>query len=99
MKKVVIATLLLTVSFLVSSCSTTKRYVEIQDTDYVMVYGKDRFKVTTGDILEVIQIKPCRGNYYGTCWKVRNVKTGLTGYVMADKMKERHRVYIEEENK
>ena len=90
-----IIVIMIAISFMfLPSCATTKRYIEIQDTDYVMIGGRDKFKVQKGDVLEVIQTKPCRGNYYATCWKVRNTETGETGYVMADKMDNRHRVYI-----
>ena len=83
--------------FFITACSTTKRYIEIQEADYLAEYGRKTYELNKGDVLQVIQIKPCRFNYYLTCWKVRNVQTGDTGYVVADRMEEKHRVYIEEE--
>jgi hypothetical protein len=69
----------------------TPFYVFIQQTDKVYEYGQLKYTVQKGDILEVLISKKCRSGS-GECWKVKNVKTGMTGYVKADSMKERHSI-------
>jgi hypothetical protein len=69
----------------------TPFYVFIQQTDKVYEYGKLKYTVQKGDILEILIRKKCRSGS-GECWKVKNVKTGMTGYVKADSMKELHSI-------
>ena len=66
-------------------------YVFIQQNDEVYEYGKLKYTVQKGDILEVLRSKTCRSGH-GECWKVKNVKTGMIGYVKADSMKELHSI-------
>jgi hypothetical protein len=92
------AFLLIVVGIALSSiitCSTSRRYIEIQGSDAVFEYGKVKYEVWPGDKLEIVAAQTCRGGK-GLCWRVRNIKTGETGYVSADKMKENHHVYTEE---
>jgi hypothetical protein len=72
-----------------------KRFIEIQEEDLVYEYGKPKYKVFPGDKLQVVLSKTCRGGK-GLCWKVKNTETGEIGYVVANPMKERHRVYTQE---
>ncbi len=71
-------------------------YVEILKTDRIHKGGKPVFKVRPGDQLEVLESRTCRGGS-GECWEVRNVSTGKTGFVRADKMRDLHRVYNKSE--
>jgi len=75
--------------------TTSKTYIKIQVPDRVDFRGKLKYKVIPGDVLEVVRSTPCRsGN--AECWEVKNIKTGETGFVPANKMKNRHYVYTEE---
>ena len=69
----------------------TPFYVFIQQIDKVYEHGKLKYTVQKGDILEILIRKKCRSGS-GECWKVKNVKTGMTGYVKADSMKELHSI-------
>jgi hypothetical protein len=95
MKKYLSVIMLLITIITVSSCSRSTRYIKIQEPDVVYEYGKGKYEVWPGDLLEIRAIKTCRGGS-GICWKVRNVKTGEIGYVNAVRMKERHHVYTEQ---
>jgi hypothetical protein len=66
-------------------------YVSIQQNEEVYEYGKLKYTVQKGDVLEVLRSKTCRSGH-GECWKVKNVKTGTIGYVRADLMKELHSI-------
>jgi len=57
------------------------------------MYGQPKFEVGPGDELEVLYSKPCRRNNRETCWAVRNVRTGETGFVNKRLMMAAHRVY------
>ena len=72
--------------------TTNKTFIEIKETEQVWEFGKLKYEVSPGDILEVIETKTCRSGS-GTCWKVRNIKTGEVGYVFTERMKKRHHVY------
>jgi hypothetical protein len=72
--------------------TTNKTFIEIKEPDQVREFGEPKYDVSPGDILEVIHTKTCRSGS-GICWKVRNIKTGELGYVFAERMKKRHRVY------
>jgi hypothetical protein len=76
---------------------TTKTLIKVQQPDSIYEYGKVKFKVNSGDVLEVVKSKTCRGGF-GECWVVRNVSTGETGFVRADLMKSKHKVYTEPVN-
>ena len=54
-----------------------------------------KFTVIPGDVLEVVRSKICLSGK-GECWEVRNIKTGETGFVNAETMKNRHYVYTKE---
>lgn len=72
-----------------------KKYIKIYVPESVYDGGKVKFNVIPGDILELIRINPCGGGKK-ECWVVRNVKTGETGVVAANRMKYRQLVYTEE---
>lgn len=55
----------------------------------VYEYGKPKFTVHDGDVLEVLSRKVCRSGS-GECWKVRDPKTGKIGYVRAADMRRNH---------
>jgi hypothetical protein len=80
------------------ACSTSKRYIEIRESDVVYAYGQVKYEVWPGDKLEIVRSHTCRGGR-GLCWDVRNIKTGEIGSVKADRMKEIHHVYTEETKK
>ena len=88
-KKLVLILLIIAVA----SCGTT--YIRIQQPDKVWEYGELKYTVETGDVLQILSSKTCR-NGSGICWKVKNVKTGEIGYVVADRMKDYHEVYTGE---
>jgi hypothetical protein len=77
--------------------TTNKTFIEIKEPDQVREFGEPKYDVSPGDILEVIQTKTCRSGS-GICWKVRNIKTGELGYVFAERMRKRHRVYKGDSN-
>lgn len=83
---------------LLTACETAEpkvtTYIEVQRADTIHEYGEPKFSVAPGDVLKVIRSKTCRFGY-GECWEVLNVKTGETGYVIAEKMKKWHRVYTD----
>lgn len=91
MKKV-----LITLILLIPLCAyaVDRTHIKIQQTDEVYYFGQVKFVVNEGDVLEVIRSKTCRRGG-GECWEVRNVKTGATGFVEAEKMKNRHHIYSE----
>lgn len=64
-------------------------YILIQQNDEVQEYGKFKYGVQKGDVLKVLMRKTCRDGY-SECWQVQNIKTGVIGYVVAQRMKERH---------
>jgi hypothetical protein len=66
-------------------------YINIQKPDNLYEYGKLKYTVSPGDVLEVMRSKTCRSGY-GECWQLRNVKTGEIGYANADRMKEAHQI-------
>ncbi len=74
---------------------TGKKYIKIEVPDSVFSGGKVKFNLIPGDILEVIRKKLCLDGK-GECWEVKNIKTGETGFVNAERMKNRHYVYTKE---
>ena len=82
--------------FLVVSCAGLpgKTYIIIQEPDRIFEYGKCKFTVSSGDILEITQTKTCRGGF-GTCYEVQNILTGEYGYVKKDRMEKRHYIFTE----
>jgi len=72
-----------------------KKYIKIYVPESVYEGGKVKFNVIPGDTLEIIRIKRCLDGKK-ECWVVRNVKTGETGVVGANRMKYRQHVYTEE---
>lgn len=75
-----------------SGCAT--KYIEILEPDTVWYGGESDFKVQPGDTLKVLLVKTCKGGS-GTCYEVKDVKTGKIGYVSEKRMENRHRVYTE----
>ena len=63
--------------------------VTIFETLVVYEFGKPKFTVHDGDILDVVSRKVCRSGS-GECWKVRNRDTGEIGYVTAAEMRRNH---------
>lgn len=101
--------LTITVFFMVSfnSCAGTNSqkakfasdqtmYIEILENDTIWEFGKAKFEVKPGDRLEIQKEKICRGGK-GICYKVKNLKTDEIGYVFAERMKERHKIYSKPE--
>jgi len=74
---------------------TGKKYIKIEEPDSVFAGGKVKYNLIPGDFLEVIRKKTCLGGK-GECWEVKNIKTGETGFVNAERMKNRHYVYTKE---
>jgi len=62
-------------------------------TDVIWEYGKKKFVVYEGDVLEVLSKKTCRSGS-GECWKVRIKNSGI-GYVRAMDMRSRHRLVFD----
>ncbi len=73
-------------------CATKTTYIAIVQPDGVGEFGRPKFAVQPGDQLEVLGRKTCRRGA-GECWEVRDVKTGQTGFVVAARMRDLHRVY------
>ena len=93
MKSLVYAALLI---LCICSCASKqgKMYIIIQEPDRIHEYGKFKYLVDKGDILEVKEKKTCRDGI-GTCFKVLNLKSNEYGYVTKKRMLERHLVYNE----
>ena len=85
----------LTVCFLLIFSGCTTKYIEILESDIVMYGGGVDYRVQPGDTLRVMSTKVCRDSR-GTCYEVKDMKTGKTGYVSEKRMLERHRIYTEE---
>jgi hypothetical protein len=64
-------------------------YIFIHENENIYEYGELKYSVQKGDVLKVLMKKTCRGGY-GECWQVQNVKTGVIGYVAANRMREQH---------
>jgi hypothetical protein len=77
---------------LLSACASSTTRIAIQSRDWISMGGQPKFEVGPGDELEVLYSKPCRG-VFGTCWCVRNLKTGETGFVSQEHAEKVHRVY------
>ena len=71
-----------------------RTYVDVRSPEKIFIKGNMTFIVTEGDTLEVLQRKKCRSSDE-ECWAVRNIKTGDFGYVKADLIRSKHRVYTE----
>lgn len=82
--------------FSLSSCAGLpgKTYIIIQELDRVAEFGKLKYVVEKGDILEVTERKTCKGGF-GTCFEVRNVATNEYGYVKKSRMEKRHLIFTE----
>jgi len=68
-----------------------KPYIVILTNDIVEAGGKPKFKVTYGDILEIVHDKTCL-NGSGICYKVKNPNTGEWGFVTHNRMEEFHHI-------
>jgi hypothetical protein len=66
-------------------------YVFIQQNDKVYEGGVLKYSVQKGDVLKVLMRKTCMTGH-GECWQVQNVKTGVIGYVVANRMIVRHSI-------
>jgi len=66
-------------------------FILIQQNDEVQEGGRLKYRVQKGDLLKVLRRKTCLDGY-SECWKVKNIKTGVVGYVAARRMKEWHSV-------
>jgi hypothetical protein len=69
-----------------------KTYIRIESDEQIFENDQLKFTAKPGDILEVIWVITCLSGS-GTCWQVRNTKTGETGFTRADVLKQRHMVY------
>ena len=78
------------------SASDQTMYIEILEDDIVWEFGKSKYEVSPGVILEILKKKTCRSGK-GICYKVKNLKTDEIGYVVAKRMKERHKMYSKPE--
>ncbi len=88
--------LVLGVCILVLSGCAKTQYIEILEQDKIWYGGEVDLKVDPGDTLQILLTKTCRGGK-GTCYKVKDLATGKTGFVNKKRMEERHRIYTEEE--
>jgi hypothetical protein len=66
-------------------------FILIQQNDEVQEGGKLKYRVQKGDVLKVLMRKTCLDGH-SKCWKVQNMKTGVIGYVVAQRMKKRHSI-------
>ena len=87
--------LLLGIAILVlTGCATTTRYIEILEPERVWYGGEVDFRVEPGDTLKILWSDTCL-NGRGTCYEVKDIKTGKIGYVKKSRMEQRHRIYTE----
>jgi CHAT domain-containing protein len=78
------------------SCETT--YITIKHPDVIYEGGRTKFKVYPNDTLEILESNTCLSGT-GICWKVKDIKTGEVGYVLAERMKKLHEVFTKEPQK
>ena len=93
MKYKVLLLLIITLAFLSGCVATKTKYVEILKPDKIFRGGKVEYIVATGDTLEILDSKTCKGGY-GICLRVKNVKTGEIGYVLKSRMEDMHHIYV-----
>lgn len=67
--------------------------IQIVEHDRVYEYGKEKYAVNKGDLLEVINAEKCRYKK-AKCWEVYNTKTGQFGWVEVKRMKKKHKIFI-----
>jgi len=82
--------------FILCSCATQsgKKYILIQEPDIIQEGGRYKYSVDKGDVLEITWVKTCPDGVR-TCYEVRNINTGVYGYVLKDRMEKRHYIFIE----
>ena len=71
-----------------------KKYILIQEPDRILEYGKYKYSVDKGDVLEITMVKTCPDGMR-TCYQVQNINTGEYGFVLKDRMEKRHYIYNE----
>lgn len=74
-----------------------KPYIVILANDIVEHGGMPKFKVKSGDVLEIIRDKTCLDGY-SVCFEVRNPETGEFGFVTETRMKARHHIVVDDED-
>ena len=86
---------LLTLIFLCSCATQTgKKYILVQEPDIIQEYGKYKYSVDKGDVLEITMVKTCPDGMR-ICYEVKNINTGEYGFVLKDRMEKRHYIFVE----
>ncbi len=68
------------------------RLIRINQHDRIWENFKEKYKVSPGDLLEVMDVIDCK-KIKGKCWEVRNTITGEFGFVEAKRMERLHSIY------
>lgn len=72
----------------------TKKYIMVQQSESIYEDEKVKFKVNSGDVLEVVKSITCRSGS-DECWIVHNIETGMRGIINAERAKSLHQVKTE----
>ena len=72
--------------------------IRINQHDIVWENFKEKYRVSPGDILEVIDEMDCKRRK-GKCWEVRHVVTGEVGFVEVKRMKIIHSIGKKEQKR
>ena len=63
----------------------------VQQSDSIYEFEKVKFKVNSGDVLEVVRSITCR-SVNEECWIVHNIQTGMRGIINAKRAKSTNRI-------
>ena len=80
--------------FCACAAQSGKKYILIQEPDRILEYGKYKYSVDKGDVLEITMLKTCPDGMR-TCYEVKNINTGEYGFVLKDRMGKRHYIFQE----
>jgi hypothetical protein len=72
----------------------SKTFIMVQQSENIYEFGKVKFKVKSGDVLEVVRSIGCR-SVSEECWIVINTETGMRGMIRKKKAKSLHQVKTE----
>ncbi len=71
------------------------KYVQIKKELVITESGEPKFTVHKGDKVKVLESRTCKSGR-GECWKIRDPKTQLTGYILARELKINHKPVYED---
>ena len=94
----------------ISGCLATKTtYIEILEPDRAFYFGNIAFTAEPGDTLKLLSSELCgtsaeaistralKQKRNKTCWEVWHIDKNKVGYVLKERMEERHKIYQKDE--